>query len=85
MSEENTVSDAKMIIEFLRFQVKELENQLKEENFFRIHNSFLVNINYVKNINKRVGYYCEMLNGAFLPIAKRRYQSFNTFINLLKN
>lgn len=63
----------------------EFENQLKEENFFRIHNSFLVNINYVKNINKRVGYYCEMLNGAFLPIAKRRYQSFNTFINLLKN
>jgi hypothetical protein len=29
MSEENTASDAKMMIEFLRFQVKELESQLK--------------------------------------------------------
>ena len=32
MSEENTARDAKMIIEFLRFQVKELENQLKVAN-----------------------------------------------------
>lgn len=63
----------------------EFETILDDDTFFRIHNSYIINISHIKNINKKVGYYCEMVNGAFLPIAKRRYQSFSDFLNLLKN
>lgn len=65
--------------------IGEFELQLNDDIFFRIHNSYIINISHIKNINKKVGYYCEMINGAFLPIAKRRYQSFSDFLNLLKN
>jgi two-component system LytT family response regulator len=63
----------------------EFETQLKEEFFYRIHNSYIVNINYVKNINKKAGFYCEMVTGEFLPIAKRRYHDFCSFLILFKN
>jgi two-component system LytT family response regulator len=65
--------------------IGEFEILLNDDIFFRIHNSYIINVSHVKNINKKVGYYCEMINGAFLPIAKRRYQSFSDFLNLLKN
>jgi two-component system LytT family response regulator len=62
----------------------EFQELLKDDPFFRIHNSYIVNIKYVKNINKKTGYYCEMLNGTYLPIAKRRQDSFNLFLKTLK-
>lgn len=63
----------------------EFELLLCDDGFFRIHNSYIINISYLKNINKKVGYYCEMINGAFLPIAKRRFQSFSCFLSFHKN
>ena len=58
----------------------EFELQLCDDGFFRIHNSFVINISYLKNINKKAGYYCEMINGTFIPIAKRRFQSFSSYL-----
>ena len=63
----------------------EFEDMLKEDTFFRIHHSYIVNVRYVKKINKKAGYYCEMSNGALLPIAKRRQDTFNIFLKMLKN
>lgn len=62
----------------------EYEIVLSDDMFFRIHNSYIINVSHIKNINKKAGYYCEMINGDLLPIAKRRYQSFINFLNILK-
>jgi two-component system LytT family response regulator len=59
----------------------EYELILNENDFFRIHHSYIVNIKHIKNINKKSGYYCEMTNGAFLPIAKRRQEGLKQILN----
>lgn len=48
---------------------------LDENHFFRIHHSYIVNVNHILKVNKKQGYYCEMTNGARLPIARRRIES----------
>ncbi len=55
---------------------------LENKMFFRIHNSFVVNLKHVKNINKSDGNYCEMTSGDKLPIAKRRLNPIKSFIGL---
>lgn len=53
-----------------------------DNNFFRIHHSYFINIRYVEKIIKKDGLYCEMSNGLVLPVAKRRQEEFIKFINL---
>lgn len=55
---------------------------LDKGSFFRIHNSYVINIRFLKRIIKTDGNSCEMLNGTIIPIAKRRLLAFNRFINL---
>jgi two-component system LytT family response regulator len=62
--------------------IGEYEAILTEENFFRVHQSYIINLDYVLNINKKSGYYCEMINGAFIPIAKRKQESLNRFLKI---
>lgn len=52
------------------------------DHFFRIHNSYIINMRFVAKINKKDGIACEMLNGLSIPISKRRLQDFNKFIKL---
>lgn len=54
--------------------IGEYESLLPEEGFYRIHNSYLININALININKKAGNYCELTNGASLPISRRRFE-----------
>lgn len=50
--------------------LNELQEQLSEKDFIRIHQSYLVNIRYIENIEKgRV----ILINGVELSIAKSRY------------
>lgn len=49
-------------------------DQLDPTRFYRIHNSFIVNLIHLININKRAGNYCEMSNGDKIPISRRRYE-----------
>lgn len=60
----------------------EYEQLLDEAVFFRIHNSYIVNLNYVVNINKAAGNYIELENGTSLPIAKRRQESLHKFLKI---
>ncbi|MCW1148619.1 LytR/AlgR family response regulator transcription factor [Flavobacterium lacisediminis] len=62
--------------------IGEYESILVDDNFFRIHHSYIINLDHVVNINKKSGYYCEMINGALLPIAKRRQDSLNRFLKI---
>jgi len=60
----------------------EYENIIDKNLFFRIHNSYIVNLKHVVSINKRDGVYCEMINRISLPIAKRRQDSLNRFLKI---
>ncbi|CAM3776123.1 LytTR family DNA-binding domain-containing protein [Flavobacterium branchiophilum] len=62
--------------------IGEYEKNLDKNIFFRTHNTFIVNINKVKYINKKEGYCCEMINNITIPIAKRRIDEFNKFIRI---
>lgn len=60
----------------------EYEKLLNSSYFYRIHYSYIINIRYLLSIVKKDGSYCELSNNISLPIAKRRQEGFNKFINL---
>lgn len=62
--------------------IGEYENLLTDNCFFRIHQSYIINLDFVVSINKKSGYYCEMTNGARLPISKRRIEEFNKYLKI---
>lgn len=50
--------------------LKHIESELKQHDFYRIHKSFLVNLEYV--IQKPVGFNLELENDYILTIARRK-------------
>ncbi|WP_452225629.1 LytR/AlgR family response regulator transcription factor [Lacinutrix chionoecetis] len=60
----------------------EYETMLDANTFFRIHNSYLVNLTKVTSINKAGGNYCVMENEEELPIAKRRQDQLHRFLKI---
>ena len=55
---------------------------LDPTSFFRIHNSYIINMKYLNRIVKIDGNSCEMKNGLLITISKRRQDDFNKFIKL---
>lgn len=58
------------------------EAQLSSKAFFRIHNSYLINLNHLTNISKKSGNYCQMTDGPELPISRRRYEKLLHYLNI---
>ncbi len=56
--------------------LKEIEEQLPLNIFFRIHHSFLINLNCIKSYVKGRGGYVEMLDGTTVEVAVRRKEAF---------
>jgi len=56
--------------------LKEYEELLSEHNFFRIHNSFVINLNAIKKYVRGDGGYVVMNNDATLDVSKRRKEAF---------
>ena len=56
--------------------IKEYESLLNEHNFFRIHRSFLVNLDEVKKYVRGEGGYVIMSDGSSLDVSKRRKEQF---------
>ncbi|MBX2953147.1 MAG: response regulator transcription factor [Leadbetterella sp.] len=54
----------------------DVEEVLSLQNFFRIHKQFLVNMSYITQYIKGEGGFVKMTNGAELPIARNRRESF---------
>lgn len=54
-------------------KIGELENNLSDKNFFRIHKSFIVNLEHIETYTRKEAV---LENGNNLPIAKRRYEAF---------
>ena len=57
------------------------ESLLPKLKFFRVHNSYIVNIDQIKYIHKEADHYCLMRNGKKIPISKRKYQNFIKLID----
>lgn len=60
----------------------EYEKLLDPSTFFRIHHSYIVNINAVNSVSRYQGNYCYLTNNKTLPIAKRRVDSLNKFLSI---
>ncbi|OFX47481.1 MAG: hypothetical protein A2X13_10305 [Bacteroidetes bacterium GWC2_33_15] len=56
--------------------LKNIEEMLPAEIFFRIHKSHLVNMNYIKSYSKTDGYKVTLENGLTLDVATRRNDDF---------
>lgn len=52
--------------------LKDFEDLLEEQSFFRVHKSHLVNLKQMKRINKQDGGYIIMSDGTSVEIAQRR-------------
>lgn len=52
--------------------LKEVEHQLKSEQFLRCHNSHIINKFKVLRFNKNDGGFFEMINGDHVPVARAR-------------
>lgn len=62
--------------------LKDYEATLSPHNFFRIHKSYMVNINHVRMVKKADGITVLMSNNIELPISFRKKDAF---INFIKN
>ncbi|MGF1636151.1 MAG: LytR/AlgR family response regulator transcription factor [Cyclobacteriaceae bacterium] len=56
--------------------LKEYEEMLSSNNFFRIHKSYLINLNEIKEYIRGEGGYVIMNNKASLDVSKRKKESF---------
>lgn len=56
--------------------LKQFEELLSEFNFFRIHNSHLINLSYIKSYNKGKGGSVILEDGTELEVSTRRKEEF---------
>ena len=52
--------------------LKDYEEILSEYNFARVHQSHLVNLNYVTRLDKRDGFTLIMLDNSQIPVSARK-------------
>jgi two-component system LytT family response regulator len=56
--------------------LKEFEELLSNYNFYRVHNSHLVNLHYIKNYNKGKGGFVSMTDNSTIEVSTRRKDDF---------
>lgn len=50
---------------------------LDDRTFFRIHHSYLINLQHVRSLSRKDGGFVEMTDGSQIPIARRKREFFN--------
>lgn len=63
--------------------LKDFEKLLTSYNFFRVHNSHLVNLSFVKSYNKGKGGFLKLENGAEIEVSVRRKEELLRKIALM--
>jgi len=63
-------------------QLKELNEILKSPIFFRVHNSYIINLNQVKEFVKTDGSYLVMTNGVSVPISRSKKDMVQNLLNV---
>ena len=66
--------------EMLSKKLKEIEAQI-DDTFFRVHNSYLVNINFIKEFVKNEGLYVVLQNGNTIPVSRAKKNELLQFLN----
>lgn len=56
--------------------IKEYDEMLSDHNFFRIHQSHLINLSYLKNYTRGRGGFVELTDGTTLDVSARRKSEF---------
>jgi two-component system LytT family response regulator len=56
--------------------LKEYDDMLSEQSFFRIHHSTLINVNFIKNYVRGEGGYVIMSDSASLDVSRRKKEAF---------
>jgi two-component system LytT family response regulator len=56
--------------------LKEFQDLLNDRNFFRPHNSHLINLDFVKKYVRQDGGYIEMTDGSQVPVSRNRKDLF---------
>ncbi len=56
--------------------LKEFEEMLVDHNFYRVHNSHLVNLDYIKSYNRGKGGSIVLIDGMELEVSTRRKEDF---------
>lgn len=64
--------------------LKEFDDMLAEFNFFRVHNSHLINLNYIRQYNKGKGGYVTMTDGSEIEVSTRRKEDFMRALEAVK-
>ncbi len=62
--------------------LKEFEDLLPKELFFRVHHSHIINLNYIKRYIKGDGGQIELQNGNFVDVSRRKKDEFLAIIGL---
>lgn len=62
--------------------IKDYEQMLLHKGFFRIHKSYIVNVNLVASVDKKEGDVVILKNGQRLPLAVRRREAFLNIFQL---
>jgi two-component system LytT family response regulator len=64
--------------------LKRVAEILTDVNFFRVHKSFLININFIKKTLKTGGGIVVLENNLEIPIARRRKDEFMNLLGIGK-
>ena len=56
--------------------IKEYEELLHELDFFRAHNSHLINLKHVKHFSRVDGYFAQMSDGSVVEVSRRKKEQF---------
>lgn len=62
--------------------LKEFEELLIPYGFFRVHNSHLINLNYIKKYIRGTGGQVLMENGDLIDVSRRKKEEFISLISI---
>lgn len=67
--------------EMISKKLKEIEEMIGNDRFYRVHNSYLVNLNYIKEYVKSDGHYLVLDDGSSIPVARTKKDSLLELLN----
>lgn len=67
--------------EMLSKKLKTIEELIGNTNFFRVHNSYLVNMEHVKELIKKDGYYLVLENAIKIPVSRSKKEDLLQLLN----
>ena len=61
--------------------IRVFENHLDAKRFFRVHKSYIINLEHLKGFNRNEGNMAVLDNGMLIPVSRRRLPDFLGLIN----